>query len=269
MAVSLSTKELKMLQEEDPFLMKLYVLGIRQHMDYETGITGIKRRISWQSLAEECFVSPRSGIKKMDTGLPKRPRLQRAIATLQRMGLIAHIKNPRHLIFECLLATSDQSVQKQVDQGADQEVVPPQEINKPITMQPTERISLQADQGFRLQADPPPNTDSKKEKELLRSSKKKKEIKRRCQIPDDFCVTENHERLAMKNGWPNPFSEIEQFRHYHKAKGSLMLSWDSAFYTWLGNAKKFKERTHGNTRKTNSITRAVQNYINIKKGEMQ
>jgi hypothetical protein len=33
--------------------------------------------------------------------------------------------------------------------------------------------------------------------------------------------------------------EIERFRDYHDAKGSVFADWDAAFRTWLGNAQRF------------------------------
>jgi hypothetical protein len=40
-----------------------YLRGIRPYMDVKTGLVGIKRRISYQSISEQLYIEPHQGIK--------------------------------------------------------------------------------------------------------------------------------------------------------------------------------------------------------------
>ena len=45
-----------------PHIQQLaYLRGIRPYMDVKTGVTGIKRRISYQSIAEQLYIEPHPG----------------------------------------------------------------------------------------------------------------------------------------------------------------------------------------------------------------
>jgi hypothetical protein len=67
---------------------------------------------------------------------------------------------------------------------------------------------------------------------------KGKKVKRMTQLPDDFSPNEGHGEFATKHGLVLA-EEIEAFRDYHVARGSVMANWDAALGTWLRNAKKF------------------------------
>jgi hypothetical protein len=66
---------------------------------------------------------------------------------------------------------------------------------------------------------------------------KKREVK--IGYPTDFAVDQTTTDLAVKNGWPDPITELVAFRDYHVARGSRFLDWGAAFRTWLRNAKRF------------------------------
>jgi hypothetical protein len=113
MALLLSNEELETLRGLPDFQKCLYIFGIRRYMDYQTGVVGIKRKISHQSLAEETYIEPIKGVKQ--TGSKSRQQVRRAVKALEKSGLI-HIKSSRQqLILECLLARSDKSVQNKAD----------------------------------------------------------------------------------------------------------------------------------------------------------
>jgi hypothetical protein len=86
----------------------LYLEAIRPYMDYKTGIVGIKRGISLQSIKEELFIEPRSGVKEKSASYQQ---IRRAIFQLEKKGLIKQIPRSFQLIFECPLALKDKSVQ--------------------------------------------------------------------------------------------------------------------------------------------------------------
>jgi len=68
-----------------------------------------------------------------------------------------------------------------------------------------------------------------------------KHTSRRTLIPEDFEVSDEIITLAKKNGWPDPRSEVEAFKDYHIAQGTLMFDWEAAFRTWLRNCLRFNK----------------------------
>ena len=63
--------------------------------------------------------------------------------------------------------------------------------------------------------------------------------KRATQLPEDFTVSDEIQAWASEHRLPDPNGEIEAFRDYHQAKGSVFKSWDAALRTWLRNGKRF------------------------------
>ncbi|MCW8436808.1 hypothetical protein [Legionella pneumophila] len=92
-----------------PHIQQLtYLRGIRPYMDVKTGIVGIKRRISHQSISEQLYIEPHQGIKGQSFS---RDQVRRAISGLVRAGLIEVHSEGMHLILKCLLASQHYSVQ--------------------------------------------------------------------------------------------------------------------------------------------------------------
>ncbi|USQ12959.1 hypothetical protein J2N86_09620 [Legionella lytica] len=86
-----------------PHLQQLaYLRGIRPYMDVKTGLVGVKRRISHQSISEQLYIEPRPGIKSQSFS---RDQVRRAIAGLARAGAIIVHSEDMHLILKCELAT--------------------------------------------------------------------------------------------------------------------------------------------------------------------
>lgn len=95
-----------------PHLARLtYLEALRPYMDYATGVIGIKRGISYQSLTEELYVEPHPGYQG---GSPSRPQMRRVLKTLERSGLVSIQSVGKKLIIKCELATWDYYEQKQV-----------------------------------------------------------------------------------------------------------------------------------------------------------
>lgn len=81
-----------------------YILGIRPFMDFETGLVGYKRRVSYQSLRELLEVAPVPGSHREERQL-KTDELRTLLRELERVGLIRWIRSrDRGLFFECLAA---------------------------------------------------------------------------------------------------------------------------------------------------------------------
>lgn len=92
-----------------PHIQQLaYLRGIRPYMDVKTGLVGIKRRISYQSISEQLYVEPHQGIKSQSFS---RDQMRRAMSGLERAGVITVQSEGMQLILKCELATRDYSVQ--------------------------------------------------------------------------------------------------------------------------------------------------------------
>lgn len=92
-----------------PHIQQLaYLRGIRPYMDVKTGITGIKRRISYQSISEQLYIEPHQGIKSQNFS---RDQVRRAVSGLVRAGMIEVQSDGMQLILKCPLALRHYSVQ--------------------------------------------------------------------------------------------------------------------------------------------------------------
>ena len=121
-------------------------------MDMHTGLVGIKRGISYQSIAEQLYVEPHQGIKSESYS---RAQVRRALSGLERSGLIQLQSQEMKLILKCNLAPRPHSVQnKAVTKPSHQAVMEP-------LSQPTEindnllNEALKADIGKTSKADTP------------------------------------------------------------------------------------------------------------------
>ncbi|MFO8827570.1 hypothetical protein SC657_08470 [Legionella pneumophila] len=108
-----NTDELSALMGLPYIQQSAYLLGIRPYMDRETFLVGIKRKISYQQLAEALYVEPHQGYEH--SGSPSRQQLRRIIYALERAGLVEIQSIGKQLILKCLLANSDLSVQNKPD----------------------------------------------------------------------------------------------------------------------------------------------------------
>lgn len=64
-----------------------YLRGIRPYMDRNTFIVGIKRRISYQSLAEALYIEPHQGIT--ESGSPSLSKFAELLKGLNDQGLLS------------------------------------------------------------------------------------------------------------------------------------------------------------------------------------
>lgn len=96
----------------------LYV-AIRQAMDMATGMVGIRSMISWQALRESLYIEP--GPNRQESGSIHLEKVRRLAALLEREGLVKICSNSsnRQLIFKCILATHNKSVQNKSDRQSD------------------------------------------------------------------------------------------------------------------------------------------------------
>ncbi len=108
-----NTDELSALMGLPYIQQSAYLLGIRPHMDRETFLVGVKRKISYQQLSEALYVEPHQGYEY--SGSPSRQQLRRIIYALERAGLVEIQSIGKQLILKCLLANSDLPVQNKPD----------------------------------------------------------------------------------------------------------------------------------------------------------
>ena len=135
-----------------PYLQQVtYLLGIRPYMDNATSLVGIKRGISYQSLAEALYVEPHQGIQ---SGSPSRQQLRRVVKALERAGLIYVQSDGKHLILKCLLASSNYYAQNKADTNPTQQA----------DTNPTQRESIKSSASEVIDAKPdtaqPPKADT-------------------------------------------------------------------------------------------------------------
>ncbi len=136
-----------------PHMQQLaYLRGVRPYMDVHTKLVGIKRGISYQSIAEQLYVEPHQGIKHESFS---RAQVRRALSGLERAGLIQLQSQEMKLILKCNLASMHYSVQnKAVTKPSHQAIMEP-------LSQPTEingnlsREGLKADRVKTPKADTP------------------------------------------------------------------------------------------------------------------
>jgi hypothetical protein len=102
-------------------------------MDVKTGLVGVKRRISHQSIAEQLYIEPHQGIKSQSWS---RDQIRRAVAGLVRTGVLAVHSEGLHLILKCPLATLGYSVQNKAA------INPPYEATIPVRPQSLENSDL-------------------------------------------------------------------------------------------------------------------------------
>ncbi|MBA2656850.1 MAG: Vir protein [Tatlockia sp.] len=92
-----------------PYLQQLtYLQGLKPFVDYKTGIVGIRRGISYQSLSEALYIEPHPGIQ---SGSPSKDQLRRALKGLEKAGLIVIQSLERKLVLRCLFLDMHESVQ--------------------------------------------------------------------------------------------------------------------------------------------------------------
>ncbi|MBL7479742.1 hypothetical protein [Legionella bononiensis] len=100
-----NTDELSALMGLPYIQQSAYLLGIRPYMDRKTFLVGVKRKISYQQLAEALYVEPHQGFEH--SGSPSRQQLRRIIYALERAGLVEIQSIGKQLILKCLLADAD------------------------------------------------------------------------------------------------------------------------------------------------------------------
>jgi hypothetical protein len=244
-----------------PHLQQLiYFRGIRPYMDFATGMVGIKRKISYQSLREEVFVEPHTGYKAPSLS---RDQVRRAVDGLIRADVIRSHSEGKTLILECLLATQDNSTQIKATtnppgQGAIVPLTDPS-VNKGYEVDANKKSTTPQDK----QAATPPVSDN------FNYSLSCSEL-----VPKDYRPSTETVQLALKHGCEKVTcsDEVAKFVSYYIARSAKRADWDAEFINWLLRDKcyqkeKIKKGTSSNhhNRKTLSavdrVIHANQQYL--------
>lgn len=107
--VMLNAYELAALAGLPSLAVVAYVLAIRPWMDYRTGLCGIARGISWQSIREAVEVEGHQGMPRQTF---TEAQCRRAVAHLEKRGLLTRRSTDAALVFRANLATRDNGVEK-------------------------------------------------------------------------------------------------------------------------------------------------------------
>lgn len=141
-----------------PHLQQLaYLRGIRPYMDVKTGLVGIKRGISYQSIAEQLYIEPHQGIKSESYS---RMQIRRALSALGRAGLITPQSEGLKLILRCELATMSYSVQNKLDLNPTQQLDLSKNQQHLINTDLSEIKALKVDIDESIKADTPLKEDN-------------------------------------------------------------------------------------------------------------
>jgi len=134
-----------------------YLRGIRPYMDVKTGLVGIKRRISYQSIAEQLYIEPHQGIKSQTFS---RAQTRRALSALERIGLISLQSEEKQLILKCNLATLGYFVQNKVVTNPSQKAVTNPHEKNPVNTGLSRVEAVKADSAEPQKADTPLKEDN-------------------------------------------------------------------------------------------------------------
>lgn len=209
-----------------PFIQRvLYCEGLRPYMDYSTGIIGIKRGISYQSLSETLYIEPHRGYR---TGSPSKSQIRRALRGLEKVGLISAMQNPDKLIFKCLLADQDNFDQKKVITKPSPQVVSPD-------AQKNTRFSGVFEDGTEKAITP------KSVKAVTPPVSGNIIIKTHIQTNYNFSKKffEDAKSEHLLDG-DEEQSRLD-FIAFHQSRGTLSCNWDAEYLRWLLMRKKYQQ----------------------------
>lgn len=216
-----------------PHLQQLmYLRGIRPYMDYASGVVGVKRGISYQSLIESCYVDSHVGYASSQLS---HDQVKRGLASLERCGVISRESRRKKLILKCELATWDKSAQNKAA------LKPPREValenlsenrrNKEFDRDGSSQAAL----GKGGKAAPPPVSG----KDSLSKRAREADV-----VPSDFRPGGDTLQLAKTNGCVHSArpDEILKFIAYHQSRGNARCDWQAEYLHWLLKGKSYQQK---------------------------
>lgn len=226
-----------------PHLQRLvYSDGLRPYMDFQTGIVGIRRGVSYQSIAEELYIEPHQGYR---SGAPSKDQIRRALKGLEKTGLIQLNSTSRKLIVLCRLADRDNFVK---NKGA----------TKTPSQSTTRKIHESVDNADDFQCAYSKAAPLEKRKAAIPpvsgyntpSLAKRGEI-----ISADFQPSQGVIEKAQQQDCPTAVcqDELTKFICYHQSRGTRCCNWDAEFLRWLLRAKQFYQEKKNDCRKNSTF----------------
>ncbi len=222
----------------------VYVMELRRFMDSETGIVGIKRRISLKSLAEVLEVRPDRGNQYGCVEVPSRDQVRSALRQLQRAGLLSRVPGYEHtLVFRCDLACTAL-------------VRPDSPPHVHTTLRGGLHTTPKPNNGAGLNGRPPHVHTT------LRGGLHTTHLKdlslRGSEIADNFQPSDEDRAFAKAHRLPDPDTELPVFIAHYQLKDAAMSNreWHALFRKWLSRARVFNigrvnhGKASGRTRRT-------------------
>lgn len=228
----------------------MYLRGIRRHMDANTGLVGVIRKVSLRSLAESVAEAPDWGSTRREgASLPSTAEVRAALAQLERHGLIERVEKTNRfqpIVFKCPIASQGLIRLKKERQRNDKGGTTSNSLYESTTSNPGATKERQGRNNIH-------------HKTIIKNNNNNPPIippakKRPARLPDDFTVTQDMREWA-KDKVPrlNVQNETEHFVDHHMAKGSTYVDWTRAWQTWMRNANKWARGDNGQTRKLSGI----------------
>jgi hypothetical protein len=248
----------------------VYLLGIRPYMDYETGLVGFKRVVSYQSIREVLEYAPPKGSTKKAQRYEKEA-IRAIFKELERAGLILWVKNEdRGLFFECLKALRGKRTEIMNNPWTTPEQPQannpknnPEEFRNDAATQGNEQPQEPpvADLQHMPKNNPPPESGIRDKEDSLRSSSsaQKKGKKSTQEVDPEFerawssypkRAGGNSKQDALK-AWRARLKEghlaeemragIERYQAYCEAVGNIGTQFVKQTETFLGTGKHFQD----------------------------
>ncbi len=214
-----------------PYLQRLiYVFALRPYMDYATGIVGIKRGISHQSISEELYIEPHPGYK---SGSPSKDQIRRGLKSLEKIGAIKILSTNKKLVVHCILADKDNCNENKATTKAPPQADTVRNINSHIKTGGYKKPAKEGAAYIIEEAATPPVSGINTTPSLARE--------KICFISKSFQPSSAIIEKAKQHDCPTAecADELLKFISYHQSKGTKSHDWNAKFLGWLLRAKQY------------------------------
>jgi len=221
----------------------LYLMCLRYWMDFNSGIVGLTRPVTYRLLREQLEIRPPPQSRERVTS-PTRGEVRASIEQLERVGLIERISTESQwgeLVFFLPLATKG-SIR-----------LNPQQPGTATR----DNLSVARVSGGENNQAQRNNTDLKSKTIRARVDTPGVVVPTRRQIPEDWIPSDMDRDYAKAHGLPDPDTWAEVFRLHNVSQGNLSADWSAAFRKYLTQRRvwdaidKQKGRRHDSSNSTN------------------
>ena len=249
MAFKINDLELQALYGLSHLQQLLYMRGLRPYMDYSSGIVGIKRGISYQSLSEACYVEPQRGVVSTHVS---HDQIKRCLATLERVTLIKRQSIQRKkLIVTCLLADRDKAVSNKAAPYQPRQDALNTDMKDPVTISDLEPLTIHAAHGEQSKAAVPP---------VSGKINTLPPIRKKSYVTSEFrpCFATLEQARQHQCDYCHSADELMRFISYQQSKGTQSYDWDAEYLRWLLTSKRYhKQEKHYANKRTGRSTTAT------------